>query len=443
MKRILFKKSLAVLCVAGLFAACGEPEEDPDNQDNQNQENHNQENHNDHQVDHPFEDCTTSFEAQDDPEDNRVAIVNALVEAEPGDILCFNDGTYELHSELQIRTDNLEIRGQSRDGVILDFTNQDDGSNGLDGQDVSDLQIRSLTVLNTPGNGIEVRRGDGLVFDDLAVLWESENDPDNGDYGIYPVNSENVIIENSLVVGASDAGIYLGQSVHGVIRNNETHGNVASIEIENSSYIDVYGNHAHDNTGGILAFNLVGLDRKRGDNVRIFDNLVENNNRENFAGGSGIIRLVPSGTGVLVIGMQKVEVFDNDIIDHRSVGIAALTYDSLDLFLDDYDPEDGYYMYAEQIFVHDNTIDDAGYSPRGVATQIVDIDPIPAILWDGVINEEKAAEEPEEEWRNCFLDNVDSDGNPVTYANVSEDDENPVDPGDNECTGFSPEPVDL
>ncbi len=68
-----------------------------------------------------------------------------------------------------------------------------------------------------------------------------------------------MVIRNSRVTGASDAGIYVGQSTNILVEDNETYGNVAGIEIENSTGATVRDNHVHDNTAEILIFNLPGL----------------------------------------------------------------------------------------------------------------------------------------------------------------------------------------
>ena len=65
---------------------------------------------------------------------------------------------------------------------------------------------------------------------------------------------DNVLIENCTAIGASDAGIYVGQSNRIIVRNSIAHQNVAGIEIENSLNADVFDNVATGNTGGILVF---------------------------------------------------------------------------------------------------------------------------------------------------------------------------------------------
>jgi parallel beta-helix repeat protein len=70
----------------------------------------------------------------------------------------------------------------------------------------------------------------------VRVEWTNGPDENNGAYGLYPVQSSNVLIEESVVIGASDAGIYVGQSNNIIVRNSRVEFNVAGIEIENSTY---------------------------------------------------------------------------------------------------------------------------------------------------------------------------------------------------------------
>ena len=99
----------------------------------------------------------------------------------------------------------------------------------------------------------------------------------NGAYGIYPVKSKNVLIEDSASIGASDAGIYVGQSQNVIVRRNRAEKNVAGIEIENTINADVYENTATGNTGGILVFNMPNLPQP-GQSTRVFNNKSIDNN---------------------------------------------------------------------------------------------------------------------------------------------------------------------
>ena len=80
------------------------------------------------------------------------------------------------------------------------------------------------------------------------------------------------MIDECVAIGASDAGVYVGQSEQIIVRNTRAEFNVAGIEIENSYDADVYNNIATNNTGGILIFDLPNLPKQGGKNVRVFQN---------------------------------------------------------------------------------------------------------------------------------------------------------------------------
>lgn len=137
---------------------------------------------------------------------------------------------------------------------------------------------------------------------------------------------ENVLIEDSVVKGASDAGVYVGQSHNIIVRRNRAELNVAGIEIENSTNADVFENTATTNTGGILVFNLPGLAVANGAGTRVYNNQVFANNTENFAPAGNIVAQVPTGTGVVILAAHDVEIFDNDIRDHLSINLGMISY---------------------------------------------------------------------------------------------------------------------
>ena len=109
-----------------------------------------------------------------------------------------------------------------------------------------------------------------------------------------------MLIEGSVVKGASDAGIYVGQSTNIIVRNNRAEGNVAGIEIENSTHADVYGNTTTGNTGGILVFNMPNLPVP-GSKTRVSTEQCRHaNNHANFGAEGSAVSSVPAGSGVIV-----------------------------------------------------------------------------------------------------------------------------------------------
>ena len=155
-----------------------------------------------------------------------------LIEAEPGHVVCLEAGTYAFTSELSIDVEGLTLRGAGGDATFLDFGGQLDGANGVsiigDG-----VVVEDFAVLNPPGDGVRASGVDGITFRNLVVRWDAEASSDSGAYGLYPVQSSGVLVDSCIVSGASDAGIYVGQSRTILVRDSEAFGNVAGIEIEN------------------------------------------------------------------------------------------------------------------------------------------------------------------------------------------------------------------
>jgi len=188
------------------------------------------------------------------------------------------------------------------------------------------------------------------------------------------------LIENSTVSGASDAGIYVGQSEDIIVRNNRTQHNVAGIEIENSYRADVYANVSTRNTGGILIFDLPNLPKQGGHDIRVFDNDVVDNDTPNFAPKGNIVAIVPKGVGIMVMANRNVHVFGNRLSGNGTTHVLIAAYPN--------DYEDDEYMFVPRgVYVRGNTFGEGGGDPDGeVGKTISDITgvPVPDIVWDGV-----------------------------------------------------------
>jgi parallel beta-helix repeat protein len=158
----------------------------------------------------------------------------------------------------------------------------------------------------------------------VKTAWTNENDPANGSYGIYPVRCTNVLLEDSQAFNASDAGLYVGQSINVVVRRNVARGNVAGLEIENTQYADVYENVVEDNAGGLLVFDLPG-NPVIGRDIKIHDNMVLSNNRPNFAPTGTTVSAIPAGTGTFALASRRVEIANNVYSGNDTTDIALLS----------------------------------------------------------------------------------------------------------------------
>ena len=257
--------------------------------------------------------------------DLRFRLQELLVQAIPGDVIEFTEGEFELTRQLDIATDNLTLRGQGPDKTILSFADQRSGGQGIEATG-NNFVVEQLAIEDTAGNAIKVIGARNVTFRRVRAEWTGEAKSSNGAYGLYPVQCQNVLIDSCIAKGASDSGIYVGQSRGVVVRGCRVERNVAGIEIENTVDAAVYDNMATNNAAGILVFDLPGLQLKAGGNVRVFRNQVIANNHKNFAAAGNIVATVPSGTGVMIMATDHVEVFDNDIRDHQTVSVSLVSY---------------------------------------------------------------------------------------------------------------------
>src|SRR5262245_754927 len=140
--------------------------------------------------------------------DDYVAVETALIDAEPGDVILLREGDYHFPLGLSLTVDGVELRGAGMDRTVLSFDGQLDGAQGLL-VTADDFTVRDLAMLDTAGDGIKVEGGERIRFERVRVEWSGDPGPDNGAYGLYPVQCQDVLIEGSIVRGASDSGIYV------------------------------------------------------------------------------------------------------------------------------------------------------------------------------------------------------------------------------------------
>ncbi|MFP6625802.1 MAG: parallel beta-helix domain-containing protein [Deltaproteobacteria bacterium] len=183
------------------------------------------------------------------------------------------------------------------------------------------LLFQGLEINNFDENGIFVSGASQVTFRDLVTDGD-------GTYGVFPVQSSNVLIEACKVTNTADAGIYVGQSSDIVVRYNTTEYNVAGIEIENSTYASVHNNYTANNTGGLMIFKLPNLPVQSSGNHDIFANVIVNNNTVNFCAG-GLVCAIPDGTGMLVISNQDSDIHHNLISGNNSFGMALVDQNTL------------------------------------------------------------------------------------------------------------------
>ncbi len=257
--------------------------------------------------------------------DAQERLQSALIEAKAGDVVDIGAGRFDLTDGLSLDVDKVTVRGAGPGATILSFKGQKGAGEGLL-VTADDVVLRGFAVEDSKGDGIKSKGANRIVYHDLRVEWTGGPLTTNGAYGLYPVESTDVLIDRVTVKGASDAGIYVGQSKNIIVRNSTAMFNVAGIEIENSYNADVYSNLAMHNTGGILIFDLPNLPQMGGHAIRVFSNRVQSNDTANFAPKGNIVAIVPVGTGVLVMANKDVAVFGNALEENGSANVKLISY---------------------------------------------------------------------------------------------------------------------
>ena len=306
----------------------------------------------------------------------------ALITAKPGSVIQLPEGKFDLDRELSLTVASVTFRGKGMDKTVLSFKNQKSGSAGLLATGNA-FTIEDMTIEDTKGDALKINGSTGVTIRRLKTQWTGGPKETNGSYGIYPVQCKNVLIEDSVAIGASDAGIYVGQSRQIIVRRNRAEFNVAGIEIENSVNADVEENIATNNTGGLLLFNLPDLPVQGGSFTRVYGNQIFSNNTPNFAPKGNIVAKVPTGTGVMVMATHDIEIFKNTLKDNETSNVSIISYLTTGNPLKDakYDP------FVESISIHDNTFAGGGHKPAGRAADMAAVlgSPVPSIIYDGVL----------------------------------------------------------
>ncbi|WP_370262342.1 parallel beta-helix domain-containing protein [Limnobacter sp.] len=301
-------------------------------------------------------------------------MVAAMVQLKPKDTLRFDCGFFELTTGIQISTtEDVIIEGCGMDETFLSFRDSN-SQEGFLASNVRGVTVRNLTIGDSPGDAFKLKGVNHGTLKKVRAIWSSgrktpqetpitaanyrdavkvqctdparhnpanpnplERDntsPDytvstaSGRYGIYPVESRNILVEESESIGASDAGIYVGQTNIAKIRNSRTAYNVFGFEIENVQDGEYSGNLAECNTGGFLIYDLDNL-TQYGSRSRMFNNVARNNNTYNFAVPGSIVANVPRGSGLITLAYDKIDIYDNVFENHGTAGIILTSYELL------------------------------------------------------------------------------------------------------------------
>ena len=247
------------------------------------------------------------------------SIQAAVDAATDGQTIFIEAGTY--NEAITVDKPGIQLIGFSCNAfekVIIQ--NPGDEDNGITVRDGGDgFVLKNVTVQNFEENGVFLVRVDHFLLSHVTTI-------NNGEYGLFPVVCKNGVIEYCSATGHEDTGIYVGQSDSVAIQFCEAYANVNGIEIENCSNVVASKNHSYDNVSGILCVLLPGLTVKESSNILITENNIENNNHINFADPEGGFEaFVPSGAGILLVGVDNATIKNNKVNNNNFTGIATVS----------------------------------------------------------------------------------------------------------------------
>jgi len=303
-----------------------------------------------------------------------------LITVEDGGVIELPEGNFMFTKSLAMDgKSNIVIKGKGMDKTRLSFKNQTEGAQGLLISNGKNIVLEDFSIEDAKGDNLKVSEVNGITFRRVRSVWADGPKTENGAYALYPVLCKHVLIEECIAMGSSDAGIYVGQSDSVIIRNSKAYWNVAGIESENSRWVEIYGNEAYENTGGILIFDLPGL-TQYGHTTKVYDNNVHDNNHENFAAKGNIVASIPPGTGFMVLATNTLELTNNRIIDNKTIGIGIISYDlvaalnegeveqegsigGVQTVDNNYKVDSLYNSYPFNVFIHDNEYENSHWFP--------------------------------------------------------------------------------
>ncbi len=179
--------------------------------------------------------------------DLEAQLVEQFILAKDSSVIELPEGHFLFSQSLSLdNKTHLTIRGKGMDKTVLSFKGQVSGAEGIKITNSSNIILEDFAIEDAVGDNLKISESDTVVMRRIRSAWTGEVSVQNGAYALYPVLSTNVLIEECEAIGSSDAGIYVGQSDQVIIRNNKAFYNVAGIESENSTNVEIYGNEAFE-----------------------------------------------------------------------------------------------------------------------------------------------------------------------------------------------------
>jgi parallel beta-helix repeat protein len=191
--------------------------------------------------------------------------------------------------------------------------------------DVDGVEINGFTVEGFENNGIWLRFVKNFTI-------ENNESIDNLENGIWPTLSANGLVKDNVSYGSLDSALWVEASEDVRVVGNDLHHSPTGLEVTVSYEITAENNDIHDNTVGVGLYHpsSAGLPPlepfERNGYWHILDNDIHDNNFPNPAPEGSIVAELPPGIGILVTGVDNLDIQNNRIENNDFLGISIVDY---------------------------------------------------------------------------------------------------------------------
>jgi hypothetical protein len=272
------------------------------------------------------------------------SIQAAIDLASPGDTILVEPGVYQETGNtdfgLHITTDDLRLvgarsfrHGESGKVRLVQYGTQRTGVYAAPAgcgpgvpvggcpDELQGFYIRGFSVEDFPRNGIQTR----FVNDFKIFRNDSVRNLNNG---IYPTISANGVVAANVSYGSLDTAMWVAASENVRVIGNELYDSVIGFEITVSNNVEATHNDIHDNVVGVGLFHPNAAGNAQlpvmANWVLEHNQIYKNNLSPNPAPPGSFQAGLPSGVGVLLLGVSDHSVSKNDVENNEYVGIGVL-----------------------------------------------------------------------------------------------------------------------